>query len=305
LDIHQLNVFITAAQYLNFTEAAKHLYIAQSAVSHNILELEKELGVKLFDRTKKGLALAPAGEILLVEAFRICSLMEGVSERVRTLAEGGSGELLFGYVSERMIDPIAPCLRRFHEKRPKLNMQFNTYDSITISRHIEDKKIDLGFGRYENIIRRDEIDWRRLYRDPFCVCVSKDHRLAGAKSLSVYDICGEKLVMMKRESNPGMFDMLHKLYLSRGLTPMIIAATNDQRTTFMMARLGIGIAISSKQFAGGYNMEDLVVIPLTDEDAFHDVGVAWGKNPANPAVSLFLKELDEFLSELPGGELEV
>ncbi|MDR1572652.1 MAG: LysR family transcriptional regulator [Clostridiales Family XIII bacterium] len=305
MDIHQLRVFITAAQHLSFTEAAKHLYIAQSAVSHNILELEKELGVRLFDRTKKGLALAPAGEILLVEAFRICSLMEGVSERVRTLSEGGSGELCFGYVSEQMIDPLVPCLRRFCGKHPNIGMQFNTYDSITISRHIEDKKIDLGFGRYENIIRRDEIDWRRLYRDPFRACMGRDHRLAGEKSLSVGALAGEKLILMKRESNPGMFDMVHKLYLSRGLTPMILADTNDQMTTFMMARLGMGIAISSKQFVGGYDMEGLVSIPLTDDDAFHDVGVAWGKNPANPAVGLFLKELDGFLAELPGGEIEV
>jgi DNA-binding transcriptional LysR family regulator len=295
LDIHQLNVFITVAQYLNFTEAAKHLYIAQSAVSHNISKLEKELGVVLFDRTKKGLILAPVGKILLEEALKINALMENATERVRMLAEGTSGELCFGYVSEQMIDPIVPCVRNFYAKYPNIRMQFNTYDSITISRHIEDRKIDLGFGRYENIIKRNEIDWRHLYRDPFLVCMSGNHRLSGRDTLSVDDIAVENLIMMKREANPGMFDMVHKLYLNRGLTPMISADTNDQMATFMMARVGMGVTISSKLFAGAYNMEDLVSVPLVDDSAFHDVGIAWSRNLTNPAIKLFLNELDDFL----------
>ena len=81
-----------------------------------------------------------------------------------------------------------------------------------------------------------------------------------------------------------------------------MADTNDQMTTFMMARAGMGLTISSKQFVGAYNMDDLVSIPFSDEDAFHDVGVAWSRNPTNPAIKLFLSELEDFLSGLPGGE---
>ena len=61
MDIHQLEVFIVAARYLNFSEAAQRLFMVQSAVSHSIITLEKELGLKLFTRRNNQLSLTPAG----------------------------------------------------------------------------------------------------------------------------------------------------------------------------------------------------------------------------------------------------
>jgi DNA-binding transcriptional LysR family regulator len=79
MDIRQLRYFITVAEYLNFTKAANQLYVAQSAISHQIADLEQQLGLKLFIRNKRSVQLTPAGAVFLKEAIEIVEKMQGSS----------------------------------------------------------------------------------------------------------------------------------------------------------------------------------------------------------------------------------
>lgn len=71
MDIRQLRYFITVAEHLNFTKAANQLYVAQSAISHQIADLEDQVGVKLFIRNKRSVQLTPAGAVFLKEVMEI------------------------------------------------------------------------------------------------------------------------------------------------------------------------------------------------------------------------------------------
>lgn len=305
MDFHQLNCFIAAAQYLNFTKAAKSLYLTQSSVSHNIAELEKELGAKLFYRTKSSVSLTVVGETLLSAALKLDSNMRSAINLIKMTTQGTTGELTVGYVFEPIAEHSIDSFRRFGEKYPDINVRYRTYNSVDMSRRIVNNELDIGFSRFVTLLEHKRLEWKHLYSDPLYAVVSVDHPMAGADKLTIEQIAEETIVLMNRQENPGMFDMVHHMFLAAGFSPIINDSTNDLYTSIMMARLGLGIVILPGQFKI-YKTPDINYIPLDDENAFHDIGVAWNKSNDNPALKLFLEELfpetPEAVDEPPGAE---
>jgi len=299
MDLHKLNVFVAAAQYLSFTEASKHLHIAQPSVSHDIAELEKELGAKLFLRKKSGITLTPSGEVFLTEANKMLMIAMGARQKIEKMSSAESGELRFGFVAEQMIEPISGFLKQFHENHYNIGLTFNSYTSIAVARRIQSNEVDLGFGRRETLVRHEDTDWMHLYVDPFYFAVPKSHRLASEKAVSFEQVKDETILIMSNEANPGFYGMVQSFYLSRGVTPLLNATSNDRIATIMMARIGMGIAFLTKQFLDIFCFPDMVLLPLDEDDAFHDVGVAWNKREANPLAGTFLRELKDYLEKNP------
>ncbi|MDR3304601.1 MAG: LysR family transcriptional regulator [Clostridiales Family XIII bacterium] len=299
MDLHKLNVFVTAAQYKSFTKAANHLHIAQSAVSHDMAELEKELGAKLFSRTMAGAVLTPAGEVFFSEAGKMIAIAQSAKEKIEKITAGENGDLHFSYVAEQMAEPIIPFLKQFHETHPGVALHFDAHNSIAVSRRIHENEIDFGFGRRESLVKHDDIEWLHLYEDPFFLAVPKGHRLAREKVVTVEMIRDETIILMSSETNPGFFDMVQKFCLAHGVTPLVNATTNDRTTTIMMARVSMGLAMQTLQFLKVYDFPDIVRIPFAETDAFHDVGIAWNKKSENTPAFQFLKELGAYLALNP------
>jgi DNA-binding transcriptional LysR family regulator len=158
---------------------------------------------------------------------------------------------------------------------------------------------DFGIGRRESLVRHEDTAWRHLYIDPFCLAVPTTHRLASEKAITMDMIENETIILMSMESNPGFFDLVHRLYLSRNMTPLLNMTSNDRMATIMMARVGMGAALLTKQFLKAYHFDNLVYIPLAEKDAFHDVGIAWSKSAVNALGEQFLEELWDYLDNYP------
>lgn len=291
MNLHHLNCFIAVAQYLNFTEAAKRLYIAQSAVSHNIAELEKELNVKLFIRNKQSVILTSAGEVFLKEAFKITSLAREAACKTKELISGASGRLTIGFVFTPIIECMVDHFKNFYKNYPNIDVYYYSYDSITISRMLDNDELDIGFARLITLNNIDKKIWKPLYRDPLYIAVPAEHPLSKESKINLKMVSDEPFILMNREANPGMFDSVTQLCMNRGFTPRIIDYTNDLMATILMAQIGMGLIILPGHFSHCVP-DDLVLIPIDDEDAYHEIGVVWNKQNANPAVELFLKELE-------------
>ncbi|MCI8992855.1 MAG: LysR family transcriptional regulator [Eubacterium sp.] len=286
MNFNQLNCFITVAQYRNFTKASRTLHIVQSAVSHNIAELEKELGVKLFIRDHKSVTLTPAGQALLNDAFHILSSANEFANNARNLSTGISGELKVGYVFAPIAERMLSHLKTFQNENPRIHVAYNSYDNITISRMLETHKLDIGFARYVTLLNKSVLNWHTLYKEPMCIVVNKDHPLHQEESVTMQQFSQTPLVIMGRKYNPGMYDMSMSLYQKEGLTPFIVDTPHDVLTVMMMVKLGRYITILPecwKPIAG----DGLCFLKI--RDACHEVGIAWNKYSENSCVYNFLK----------------
>jgi len=292
MEINQLRCFIAVAQYLNFTKAAASMYLTQSTMSHNISELENELGIKLFHRTKNSVSLTSAGEALLNDAYDVDRAIRTINEKVKQLDSGEFGELSIGYVFEPIAEHRIESFKNFYRKYPNVDVKYNSFDSITISNKIAKGELDVGFCRYITLHKRAELVWKHLYFDPLYIVVSREHPLSGLSSLTVDMIAEETIILMNRHINPGMFDMVTNLYQRHGYSPIISDTSNDLFSTIMLAEIGMGLVMLPGQFKL-FERDSLAFIPLEDDESYHDIGIAWNKNNNNPLLKLFLDELFE------------
>ena len=211
MDTRQLEVYITAVQYMNFTEASKRLNMVPSAVSHSISMLENELQTKLFVRDKNKLSLTPEGKAFLYDAIRIKTIANNAVVRAQTQKEDHGGILNVGFVFPEFIQQFIPEMSDFSEKYPAVEVSFNQYDAITLAQKLSKRELDVAFGRQDMFTTHQHIAWRSLYRDPFMVVMHREHALASSVSITVSMLKYETLLMMSRGANPGMFDMLQHL----------------------------------------------------------------------------------------------
>ncbi|MDR2295635.1 MAG: LysR family transcriptional regulator [Clostridiales Family XIII bacterium] len=289
MEMRQIHCFITVAERLSFTDAAKKLHIVQSAVSHNIAELEKELQTKLFVRNKQSITLTPQGLALLDDAYRIVAMERDAVTRVLHMARGIVGDLKLGYVFVPVIHPMMDKFKNFSKKYPQIYVSYNSYTDIHIARQVENGDLDIGFAR-EATVNRDRAHWRPLYGDALKIVVHREHPLAGLGCTDLERFRKEPLILMNRRSNPGLYDMSMHLYAIAGFTPRVIDDINDERTVNMLVEIGMGMTILPECWRE-FVSPSLKFLDIDCEDANHVFGVSWNKTNTNPCARLFLAEL--------------
>jgi DNA-binding transcriptional LysR family regulator len=202
MELRHLSCFVAVSEYLSFTEAAEKLHIVQSAVSHNIAELEKELNAKLFFRNKQSIALTPVGELLLDNAYRILAMERDTITNIKLRMSGITGTLSIGYV----FVPVAWCMfdkfKAFSRKYSQVRLKYNSFNDINIARQLSNFDLDIGFARLATITDQTRINWHPIYREHLQIVVSEEHPLADLKSASLEQFKNDPLILMSHKSNP-------------------------------------------------------------------------------------------------------
>lgn len=196
----RLIVFYTAAQHLNFTKTASALFVSQPAVSKNIQELEKKLGVPLFERKGNNLDLTESGQILYKYAQQIINLYNQASQEIQELQLGRKGNLVLGASTTISQYVLPTLLADFLTQYPNNRIQSFQSNSRTIEEQLIDKTLDLG-------ITEGSTDNRALKYIPFMkdelvlVTNSQNPRLNELKSPIFSDLT--RLPLVFREQGSG------------------------------------------------------------------------------------------------------
>ena len=291
MDLHQLEIFIVAAQYQSFTEASKIMHMVPSAVSHSMSRLEEQLGVPLFTRNQNKLSLTVYGEHFLEDAYKLTSMGHRAISNVQYMLEHKEGNLQIGFVFTGFIDRYLSELESFHNKYPNVSIVYRQYDFIRITSMLESKELDIAFGREISFASNQNLVWRKLFRNPFVLLLRKDHRLAQYDSIKIPQLASETILLMDRATNPGMYDIVTHLFMDEGIIPTISSRTNSHRMTILEAAIGMGVTITTMQNIHNTQLpENVTVRPIDSPLAYHDIGIAWNTENTNPLVADFLAE---------------
>src|SRR4051812_16565400 len=128
MDLRQLRYFVAVGEELHFSRAAARLNLAQSALSSQVRQLEREVGGPLLVRTTRRVELTPAGESLLHDAQEILAATDGALGRARALARGETGALVIGSLGPAPGGVLAPLLHRFGERHPEVRGEVRAFD---------------------------------------------------------------------------------------------------------------------------------------------------------------------------------
>lgn len=256
MELRQLKYFVKTAQTLNFSEAARALFVTQSTLSQQIRCLEQELGVDLFSRSSHSVILTESGEHLLPIAIRTLQDAEQCFVQISDLKQMLSGTLNIG-ITYTFAPILTESVKEFTSQYPgvKLNITCGTMSDVL--EMLKERKVDFVLCFKPNAVD-EEIDSHILFDNQLSVIVSRNHPLSSHKSLGFEDIKNQVFAMPAKETQarnafdrifPGMYEKLNVKVDINEVNVLLDIVSATKMVTFLSE-------------ATLHNRDDIVSIPL-------------------------------------------
>jgi DNA-binding transcriptional LysR family regulator len=211
MELRHLRYFVVVAEEQNVTRAAERLHVSQPPLSRQIRDLEDELGVELFRRSAKSLALTEAGKIFLIEARAVLLRMDKAIETVRTVARGDRGSLRIGYAPSLTAEFLPRALRLLETERPGVRVALHDLSSEECVQRLAGGKLDLALTVPRKGLAARGMKFESLTRYPVCCAVGHGHPLEKKRSVTLAEIRQQKLMIFASDDFPEYRDWLNEL----------------------------------------------------------------------------------------------
>lgn len=279
MELRHLRYFVALHGCLSFRRAAEQVHVTQSTLSHQIAQLESELGVRLFDRVGKRLVVTEAGDSFIVSARR--ALLE-VDEGVQALAgpsRGIQGDLRIGTTNTFNLRFIPACVAALRDRHPTVRVSVLELTADGVAQHLADARIDVGVS-----YRSDEmvgLTFEALYDEQMVLVVSKSHRFAHRKRVRVAELHALPIVLPPKEFVTRR--ILDQCFESVEAVPTIVAQMNTITPMLGYVRRSDVATITSRLVLG----EDaaLVAVPLEAPTPMRTPGLVWRQDGVRSAAA--------------------
>lgn len=289
MEIRVLKYFLMTAREENITRAAALLHITQPTLSRQLMQLEEELGVKLFHRSRHRIILTNDGMLLKRRAEEILSLADKTEREFSQKEENLVGELVIGSGELQSSQFLSMLLASFQKKHPQIYYEIYSGNSDNIKEKIERGVLDLGLLVEPVDITRYEFI-RLPVKEEWGILINKDSELVKKKNVTSKDLINIPLIMTKRET---LQKELKNWFGIHSEEIEIIASGNLLYNMAIMAKNRIGVVITPKldcQYDG------LSFIPLFPKLESTTV-LVWKKNQAfSPVASAFIEYIKKYIS---------
>jgi DNA-binding transcriptional LysR family regulator len=236
VDFRQLKYFLAVAEEGQITKAAKRLNVTQPPLSQQLILLEKELGIQLFERGKKHIRLTEAGHILRNRAEQMMELMKTVENELQETTNGISGRLSIGTITSSGNSLLPERIQKFHQCYPKVSFHVRQVETVKILELLDAGVIEIGIVRFP--VDSARYDYILLPAEPMVV----------AASAHIFQFTAATLELSQLIDHPLLIHQRHQFMISEhcrqaGFEPRILCTSNDITPLLIWANLGIGIAI--------------------------------------------------------------
>jgi DNA-binding transcriptional LysR family regulator len=288
--IRQLWMFLAVAEESHFGRAAKRLGMSQPPLTEQIKVLEKSLNLTLFERSRRGTVLSPAGAAILPAVRQFAGQVKRLEQVVREVASGQSGVLRVGAINAAMLETVPAILARLKQQHPNLTVYIEEIDSAEAVPALEAGELDLAFVRIEGEVG-PTIATRPLTEDRLAVALPAGHSLATLPRVPLQSLGGEPLVMSSRKVSPVYFDMLTGICRRHGFAPRILHEVRSVVSQIAYVGCGQGVALVPASMAK-LAPENVVVRPLKERIMVVTAALAWNRNRHHPMVEAVVAQLE-------------
>lgn len=280
MDIRQLRYFVTTAREGQVTRAAKTLHIEQPPLSRQLKLMEEELGVRLFDRTGRGLKLTPAGERLRQMAELLLVQMDETIREVKEIGQGLKGVLSVGSVVS-CFSLLPKRIERFRAAYPQVTFKISEGDHALLGEQLEQGTIELIVARlpFEAMSDPKRYGIMPLPSDPF-VALIPDSWTSFPKegAIAMRDLASHPLLALKSANTKQMHEQLLGECLRHGFQPEIICECSSVAVILSLIAEGIGAAVLPESVMRSFPTERIRTLAISDANFFSDVGIVWLKD---------------------------
>ena len=288
MHLNQIHSFLAVSKTLNFTGAARQLGVPQSTISRQVNDLESQLGVRLFYRTKRDVQLTDEGRIFLPYAQEIADAARKGSYAVRQLHEGAAGRLSIAAAVATQ-NFLSEVLASFHQKYPDISVDITPISGGTSLMEDIDAPYDFWFLYRDMLLDPENFDYIHTHREPLCITRRSLSRKDPADKLpDPEDIASEQFILLSEDNDPILYMQVMNYCRTHRFTPRVAGTFEDISSVLLSVSAGLGISILPSALAEA--APSVSVQPLPEEYAL-DCIAAWKPSLLNPAASLFLEIL--------------
>ncbi|WP_448108050.1 LysR family transcriptional regulator [Pseudomonas azerbaijanoccidentalis] len=282
MTLTQLEIFSLVAELQGFTAAANRLGVSQSAISHALKSLERELGVELLRRHQSQVELSDIGQLLLLRARAMLGLANTLRQEAADARGMKRGTLRIGSFGPTSSIKLLPLiLQHYRAAHPGVEVHIDEGPDRQVVQWLEERRIDIGFV----VLPDERFDTVALMEDQMVALLPVDHPLAARDSVSLKDLCNDPFVL----TEAGSSELVSRLFSAARLTPNIRFRCSQLLSTLDTVGRGDALTVVAEGSLPEHNDSRYVKKPLSPV-VTRQVGLAvLDQRQASPAAFAFIQ----------------
>lgn len=289
LQLVHLQTLRAVARHGSFSRAAREIHLTQPAVSMQVRQLERALGLPLLERVGKRAFPTKAGEVLLAHAGRALRELEAGVEVVQQLRGIVAGRVRLGTSASFSIYLLPPALRRFRARYPKTELTVVAGNAPEIARAVVQNELDVGIVSLP--VRERELAVSAFHRHELVAIAPPDRRWRRGQRVKAAELAGEPLILF--EQGATLRRVIDEWFQRAGVAPASPMSLNNTEAIKKLVESGLGLSVTS-----WFSVEDEVrarklTAARLEPPLYRDIGVILRKDkPRTPVLEAFLATLD-------------
>lgn len=294
MELRQLRYFIAVAEEKHFGRAAERLHMAQPPLSQQIKRLEEDLGVMLFNRTKRSVKLTREGLQFLTVARKTLETLNTGAEHIRMMARGEIGKLRIGFINSAAQSAFPDAVASFRKKHPSIALDIQDVHSDESMILLRKDELDACIVQGSNADYR-HLEWIVFMRDPYVLAVREDHKLARCGQVGFTALHSETLIMPPREYYPETYGAITAMFEERGATPSIVQEADTHQTRLALVAAGMGVTfVPARMEQACPRSVTLVPFRWPVDPPMSELRLVWRSGDDSIALSMFVDVMEKF-----------
>jgi DNA-binding transcriptional LysR family regulator len=287
MELRHLRYFVTVAEELHFGRAARKLHISQPPLSMQIRSLEEELGVTLFNRNQRHVALTHAGNAFLGEARHILARLDQAVLMTRRASRGEIGELAVGFISVADYNVLPIVLREFRARYPLVNLTLRESTSDTQVQDLVAGRIDVGFLLPP--LAHPSLSSAAILREPLIAALPDRHPLARKPGkLALSKLKDAPFILFPRAMAPGMYDDILSFCRTAGFSPRVEQEAVQMQTIVSLVSAELGVALIPASLTN-LQRTGVTYKSIREPSPLTEIHLAWRGGEEMPTLRVFVE----------------
>lgn len=263
-------MLVEVVRHDGFSAAAEAVFATQPTISKAIRQLEDELGEVLLQRSRNGVRLTPAGQIVYRRALALLGEREDMLRELEELRDLQRGELHLGLASLGSDILFAPVFARFRQLYPQIELRVLERGSEALEESLRAGEIELAASL---LPVADDLQWQAVRTEPLVALLPRQHPLAGSASLQLQDLIDVPFVLFEK----GFLLNRHIIQAcqARGFSPREVTRSGQPDFIVALVAAGLGVALLPRMIANARPRADVVIVPLDEPELDWKMVLAW------------------------------
>ncbi|MCH5202291.1 MAG: LysR family transcriptional regulator [Oscillospiraceae bacterium] len=287
MDINLIKYFVSVAQTLNFSEAARQNFVSQSTVSRGIQEIEKELGASLFSRNKRSVMLTPEGKALLPYAMEIIENLNSATFTIDKLQRGIDGKITIGY-DETGGPYIADYIKVFVKKYPDITVDIKKIEMSEEILALDNNDCDIVFMLRDMMPDSPDIEHIEVYNDSMSLICQRG--MLKGNEIEFDKLHNQGVVLLSEGENPILYMEILDLFRTYNIIPRIVNRFDSVKSVILAVSAGIGVSLLPTSICTSLENGKFDIHKINGIDTTLSYIMAWNRTMRNPGTNLFLQE---------------